>query len=33
MQAFVAWDGNAEMTADIVSTCLEEGGPFQTAGS
>jgi 4-aminobutyrate aminotransferase-like enzyme len=33
MQAFVAWDGNAEMTADIVSTCLEEGVLFQTAGS
>jgi len=33
MQAFVAWDGDAEITAKLVSICLDEGVLFQTAGS
>ncbi len=33
MQAFVAWDGDAEVTAKLVNICLDEGVLFQTAGS
>jgi 4-aminobutyrate aminotransferase-like enzyme len=33
MQAFVAWQGDPRITAEIVETCLEEGALFQTAGS
>jgi 4-aminobutyrate aminotransferase-like enzyme len=32
MQAFVAWDGDAEVTEALVATCLEEGALVQTAG-
>jgi acetylornithine/N-succinyldiaminopimelate aminotransferase len=33
MQAFVAWDGNPQLTADLIATCIEEGVLFQPAGS
>jgi acetylornithine/N-succinyldiaminopimelate aminotransferase len=33
MQAFVAWDGDPAITAELVETCLEEGVLFQPAGS
>lgn len=33
MQAFVAWQGDPKITQEIVSTSLEEGVLFQTAGS
>jgi 4-aminobutyrate aminotransferase-like enzyme len=33
MQAFVAWQGNPEITLEVVSTCLEEGLLLLTAGS
>ncbi len=33
MQGFVAWQGNAAITQEIVEASLEEGALFQTAGS
>jgi len=33
MQAFVAWDGDAGIAAQLVEVCLEEGVLFQLAGS
>jgi len=33
MQAFVAWEGDSEITRELILSCLDEGVLFQTAGS